>query len=90
MLPQLQLIPGAISEILASSSSTGILTRADRYGLLAAILDDQLNEEERSTINRLLFAVRKGRIKVIDDFPKGEPTGNHSSDSFSSSQKMNK
>lgn len=61
----LQLIPGAISEILASSSETGTLTLADRYGLLAAILDESLAEEERRAVNRLLFAVRKGRVRVI-------------------------
>lgn len=63
----LQLIPGAISEILASSSETGTLTLADRYGLLAAILDESLAEEERHAVNRLLFAVRKGRVKVVNE-----------------------
>jgi hypothetical protein len=62
MFPQLQLLPGAISEILASVSETGILTLGDRYGLLAASLDENLNEEERRAINRLLRAVIKGRI----------------------------
>lgn len=63
----LQLIPGAISEILASSSETGTLTLADRYGLLAAILDESLAEEERYAVNRLLFAVRRGRVRVVNE-----------------------
>ncbi len=70
MVPQIQLLPGAVSEILAASSTSGVLTRTDRYGLMAAILDETLAEEERNTVNRVLFAVRKGRIKVVDDFPK--------------------
>lgn len=70
MVPQLQLLPGAVSEILATSSASGVLTRTDRYGLMAAILDETLAEEERHTINRVLFAVRKGRIRVVDDFAK--------------------
>ena len=47
----LQLLPGAISEIIASVSDTGVLTLADRYGLMAATLDESLNDEEdrRST-----------------------------------------
>ncbi|MBD1905444.1 hypothetical protein NDI37_27050 [Funiculus sociatus GB2-A5] len=67
MLPQIQLIPGAISEILASVSETGILTLADRYGLMAAALDESLDEEERGCVNRLLRSVLKGRIRVVAD-----------------------
>jgi hypothetical protein len=67
MLPQIQLIPGAISEILASVSETGILTLADRYGLMAAALDESLDEEERGCVNRLLRSVLKGRVTVAAD-----------------------
>ncbi|MEW5859633.1 MAG: hypothetical protein AB1861_19970 [Cyanobacteriota bacterium] len=67
MLPQIQLIPGAISEILASVSETGILTLADRYGLMAAALDESLDEEERGCVNRLLRSVLKGRVRVVAD-----------------------
>lgn len=64
MLIQLQLIPGAIAEMLASVSDTGMLTLGDRYGLLAATLDDSLSEEERRAVNRLLRAVMRGKVKV--------------------------
>jgi hypothetical protein len=65
MCPQLQLIPGAISEILASTSETGMITLADRYGLMAAILNDSLSEEEIRAINRIIRAVVKGRVTFI-------------------------
>lgn len=65
MLVQLQLIPGAISEMLASVSDTGKLTLGDRYGLLAASLDDTLTEEERRAVNRLLRAVVRGKVQVV-------------------------
>lgn len=61
------LLPGAIAEILASVTSTRVLTKADRYGLLAAILDESLCEEERSTIDRLLRSVCRGRIQIVDE-----------------------
>lgn len=64
MLKQIQLIPGAISEMLASTSETGRLTLTDRYGLMAAIMDDSLNEEERRSVNRLVRAVLRGRVNV--------------------------
>jgi hypothetical protein len=63
-----QLLPGAISEILASVSDTGVLTLADRYGLMAASFDESLNEEERGCVNRLLRAVRKGKVKIVNEF----------------------
>ncbi|MGK7924423.1 MAG: hypothetical protein AB4290_04065 [Spirulina sp.] len=61
---QLQLIPGAIAEIHASTTETGVLTVADRYGLMAAVMDESLTEEERKTVDRLLRAVLRGRIKL--------------------------
>lgn len=69
MLPQVQLLPGAIAEILASVADTGTLTLNDRYGLMAAILDEDLEEEERRSTNRLIRAVVRGRVKLIDRFP---------------------
>lgn len=64
MLRHIQLLPGAISEMLASTSETGKLTLTDRYGLMAAIMDDSLNEEERRSVNRLVRAVLRGRVNV--------------------------
>ncbi|NEO27787.1 MAG: hypothetical protein F6K03_13090 [Kamptonema sp. SIO4C4] len=64
MKPEVQLLPGAIAEILASASETGTLSLSDRYGLMAAVLDDSLSEEEQRTLNRILHSVRRGRVKV--------------------------
>lgn len=61
------LLPGAVSEILASVTDTGVLTVADRYGLMAATLDESLDEEDSQAINRLLRAVLKGRVKLVAD-----------------------
>ncbi|MBE9117542.1 hypothetical protein IQ249_16715 [Lusitaniella coriacea LEGE 07157] len=62
MYPQLQLLPGAISEILASVNETGTLTLNDRYGLMAAILDENIEEEEARAITRLLRSIKRGRL----------------------------
>ena len=63
----LQLVPGAISEILASVTDTGSLTLADRYGLMAAVLDDSLDEQDRYSVNRLLRSVLKGKVKIVNE-----------------------
>ncbi|MEG3900363.1 MULTISPECIES: hypothetical protein [unclassified Microcoleus] len=62
-----QLIPGAISEMLASVTDTGSLTLADRYGLMAAVLAESLDDEDRLSINRLLRSVLKGRVKIVNE-----------------------
>ncbi|WP_204104443.1 MULTISPECIES: hypothetical protein [Spirulina sp. CCY15215] len=62
-----RLIPGALSNLFAQVSQSGKITLADRYGLMAAILDDSLAEEERASIDRLLRATRTGRMKVVDE-----------------------
>jgi len=61
------LLPGAISEILASVAESHRITKADRFGLMAAILDESLPEEERYAVDRVLRSLVKGRIEVVDD-----------------------
>lgn len=64
MLNSVCILPSALSEIAERSSRTGVLTLNDRYGLRAALLDESLSEEERQFIDRLLFAVRRGYLKL--------------------------
>ncbi|TAH31235.1 MAG: hypothetical protein EAZ10_01360 [Oscillatoriales cyanobacterium] len=40
---------------------------ADRYGLLAAIFDETLTEDDKRSIDRLLRSVCRGRIKLVDE-----------------------
>ncbi|NES81141.1 MAG: hypothetical protein F6K10_06880 [Moorea sp. SIO2B7] len=56
MFPSIQLLPGAIAEMFASVSETGILTIADRYGLMAASFDESLNKKERlESVCKVIF-----------------------------------
>ena len=64
----IELVPGAIYEILASVAETGVLTLSDRYGLMAAVLDEALAPEERRTVDRILRAVLRGRIQISQSF----------------------
>ena len=61
---QVQLLPGAINEIMASVAETSSLTQSDRYGLMAAMLDDSISEEERCSVDRLLRSIVKGRVQL--------------------------
>ncbi|HEY9672921.1 MAG TPA: hypothetical protein V6D11_15870 [Waterburya sp.] len=64
---QLRLLPGAISDLFAQVSQSGIITLADRYGLLAAMLEDALTDEEREAIDRLLYGLYRGRMKIVSE-----------------------
>ncbi len=64
MLAPAHLIPGAIPELFAKVSSSGKITIADRYGLKSALLQDSLTSEERDSIDRLLRAAYRGRLKL--------------------------
>lgn len=66
-MSSINLLPGAVNEIIATVTDTHCLTQADRYGLLAAILDESLGEEERNSLDRLLRALIKGRVQVVDE-----------------------
>lgn len=63
----LNLLPGAISEILASVADSRRITKADRFGLMAAVLDESLPEEERNAVDRVLRSLVKGRIQIVDE-----------------------
>ncbi|HBB34677.1 MAG TPA: hypothetical protein DDZ80_02650 [Cyanobacteria bacterium UBA8803] len=67
MQHHVRLLPGALSDLFAEVSSSGKITLADRYGLMAALLDEELTQEERDSIERLLHALQRGRMKVVDE-----------------------
>ncbi len=63
----IQPIPGAISELLAVVRDTHKITKADRYGLMAAILDESISEEDRFSLDRLLRSIYRGRVQIVDE-----------------------
>ncbi|MEM8642097.1 MAG: hypothetical protein AAGG51_25285 [Cyanobacteria bacterium P01_G01_bin.54] len=63
-MPQLEPLPGAIAALFAAAATTRTLTEADCYGLLAALLQDNIDNEERCAIDRLLHWARRGRLSI--------------------------
>jgi hypothetical protein len=66
-MPSINLLPSAISELFAQASVTGKITLADRYGMMAALLEGNATEEEIRSIDRLLRALQRGRIQIVDE-----------------------
>lgn len=60
-------LESAIAELFAQATHSGSITLADRYGLMAALLQDTISEEDKRAIDRLLYAVRKNRMKVVNE-----------------------
>ncbi len=67
MVAPLCLIPTAVSELFARISTTGQITLADRFGLMAAAFDESLSVEEREAIDRILQGIRRRRYQVVSD-----------------------
>ncbi|NES08270.1 MAG: hypothetical protein F6K22_39195 [Okeania sp. SIO2F4] len=61
---QIKLLPGAINEIMVAVADKCPLIQSDPYGLLAAILDESLSEEDRRSVYRLLRSVVRGRVEL--------------------------
>jgi hypothetical protein len=64
---QVCLLESAITELFTQAIQKGHITLPESCGLMAALLTNSLSEDERDLINRLLYAVRRGRLKVVDE-----------------------
>jgi hypothetical protein len=67
MLATACLLPSALSDLFAQSQDSGKITLADRHGIRIALLQTTLDEEELGSIDRLLHAIRRGRVEVVDE-----------------------
>lgn len=61
------LIESALSELFAKVHETGQITLADRYGLFAAIFDENLTEEELRSLSRIYRSIARKQIEVVDE-----------------------
>ncbi|MFB2837061.1 hypothetical protein [Floridanema evergladense] len=64
---QVQLLPNALSELYAQVSNSGQVTLADRYGLMAAVLDETLDEEQRMAVNRIIYSIYKRKLVIVNE-----------------------
>jgi hypothetical protein len=55
-----------LEELFGQIMFSSVVTRHDRSQLRSALLERTLNEDEYAIINRLLYNVRRGWVKIID------------------------
>lgn len=58
--------PISIETLCGQIMVSGRITVTDRYQIRTAILEDALSEPEQILINRLLYGIRHGLLRVID------------------------
>jgi len=63
----LSLLPTALSEMFVQVTATGKISQADRYGMMAALTDGDIGAEELRSIDRILYAMRRGHVHVVDE-----------------------
>lgn len=73
MQTPINLLPSALSDLFAQVMTSGKLTVADRYGLLAALLDEKITHDDLHNIDRLLRSIRRGRVAIVEELSN---TGN--------------
>ncbi|HEY9906916.1 MAG TPA: hypothetical protein V6D18_04835 [Thermosynechococcaceae cyanobacterium] len=64
---RIHLLPFALAEMFAQISMTRKVTLADRYGMMAALLDGSIEEEEIYALDRIFHALRKGHVAIVDE-----------------------
>ncbi len=67
-MPQVKILPGAVNEIIANVARTQTITKTDRYGIMAALLDESISDEDQNAINRLVRLIVRGKVQVVDEF----------------------
>ena len=55
-----------LEELFGQVRFSSVGTRHDRRQLRSALLERTLNEDEYAIINRLLYNVRRGWVKIVD------------------------
>ncbi|MFM9268251.1 hypothetical protein [Tychonema sp. BBK16] len=55
-----------LEELFGQVMFSSVVTRHDRRQLRSALLQRTLNEDEYAIINRLLYNIRRGWVKIVD------------------------
>ncbi|HEY9833477.1 MAG TPA: hypothetical protein V6D26_23200 [Stenomitos sp.] len=64
---QVYFLESTIAQLFTHAIQKGKLTLRDRCVLMTALVNNSLCQEEEILINRLLHAVRRGRLQVVDE-----------------------
>lgn len=66
MLSPVEICSDTISEIFYSVAVTGRITESDYKRIIAAILNNSLDEEEIKSVKRMVYFLKRGKIVVVN------------------------
>lgn len=58
--------PVSLEELFGQVMFSNVVTYRDRQQLKAALLRETLSDDEQAIINRLLYNVRRGWVKLVE------------------------
>lgn len=58
--------PSTIETLSGQIMVSGRMTITDRYRIRAALLEDSISEADQVLINRLLYGIRHGLLRIVD------------------------
>ncbi|NJK73015.1 MAG: hypothetical protein HC849_16980 [Oscillatoriales cyanobacterium RU_3_3] len=59
----------AVAELFYQVSHSGNMTLTQSRGLMGALCESALSEEDRDAVHRLLHAIRRGWVRISDESP---------------------
>ena len=66
-IPNVSLLPCAISDLYVQTCESGQISLSDRFVLGAAVLNNLLSEDELFLLDRMVYSVRRGNLKLINE-----------------------
>ena len=57
---------GTVAELFYRVSHSGNMTSTESRGLMRALCESALSDEDRDAVNRLLHAIRRGWVRISD------------------------
>ena len=65
-MSHLTLLSTNLSDLFLSASLSGRLSQTDCSGLMAALEDEYINEEQKDIVSRILYGVNRGWIATVE------------------------
>jgi len=59
----------SFADLFTRAFRSGKITLVERYELMSAVVEEKLNEEEKATVDRMLHALCRGHLQVVNEVP---------------------
>ena len=67
------LLPNGFTDLIVQVTHSGKITQADRYDLMAVLMNPDATSEEFFWIDRLYWRLKQGYLEIVDDLSSISP-----------------